>query len=181
MTFNLANIPVLETERLVMREWRESDFDLVHGIYSHEENSRYVGGLFNRSQSWRYMASHVGHWQFRGFGMWVVERKSDGTAIGYSGLWCPEGWPEPEVGYILHRDFHGQGYASEVARRGLQFAYEDLGWTTAISLIAADNHASKNVARKLGGHLEANTVIFDGKAEIWRHLPASEFLGASNE
>jgi len=173
----MTQIPVLETERLMLREWRESDLDMVDGIYSDEENSRYVGGTFPRFRSWHYLAGQIGHWHLRGFGMWVLEAKSGGEVVGYVGLWRPEGWPENEVGYILHRDHFGNGYATEAAVRSLQYAYSTLGWETAISLIDVKNIGSKNVAGKMGAEFEKDGHLFGNvPAEIWRHLPPKEFL-----
>ncbi len=169
--------PVLETERLIMRDWQESDLEMVDGIYSDEENSRYIGGINTRIESWRYLASHIGHWQLRGFGMWVLETKSSRDVIGYAGLWRPEGWPENEVGYILHREHHGNGYATEAAKRSLQYAYTDLGWETAISFIDAKNSGSQAVAGKMGAAYEKDGLLFgEVPAQIWRHLPPQEFL-----
>ena len=102
------------------------------------------------------MALGLGHWLLRGFGNWALEEKSTGVFVGWCGLWFPEGFPEPEVGWGLMRDKHGRGYATEAAMRARAYAYETLGWKTAISLIGRDNHRSIRVAERLGATLRAS-------------------------
>lgn len=176
MTFTALPMPILETERLILRGWKPEDIECVHAVFSHEENAKYIGGTKERWQSWRHMAMIMGHWNLRGFTEFVIETKDTGTTIGFAGPWFPEGWPEPEIGYSLVPDAHGQGFATEAAIAGLKFAYEQLGWTTAISMIDEHNDGSKHVARKMGAIFEKRSVLFDKPAEIWRHLPPKQFL-----
>src|SRR5262245_27667661 len=126
------SIPTLETERLRLRAWRESDLDAFAEFWANEATARFVGGACGREDAWRRMALQLGHWAIRGYGNWALEEKASGRWVGYSGMWCPEGWPEPEVGWSLHSTFHGRGYAAEAARRVRTFAYEDLGRTTIV-------------------------------------------------
>ncbi len=176
MTHLPSQMPVLETERLVLRGWEEKDFDCIAEIYADEEHARYIGGAKPRWQSWRILATLIGHYQLRGFSLFAVEEKSTSNTVGWCGPWEPDGWPEPEIGYTFHPSVTGKGYATEAATRTLRHAYEDLGWTTAISMIAVENPASKNVAAKLGAQFEKFGTLFgDTKAEIWRHLPPQQF------
>jgi RimJ/RimL family protein N-acetyltransferase len=89
--------------------------------------------------------------------------------VGYSGLWNPHGWPEPEVMWGLAASAHGRGYATEATRRARDFAYRELGWTTLISCIAPDNLASQRVALRLGAVLESSIELKGSKADIYRH------------
>ena len=123
------------------------------------------------------MAMFYGHWHLRGYTVFAVENKKTGETIGNVGPWYPEGWPEPEIGYSLVPRAHGQGFATEASIASLKFAYETLGWKTAISVIDKENMGSKNVARKLGATFEKDSVLFDEfPAEVWRHLPPEQFL-----
>jgi RimJ/RimL family protein N-acetyltransferase len=63
----------------------------------------------NRKDAWRQMALFIGHWALRGYGLWAIERKSDGRLIGRAGLWRPEGWPGLELGWALARASWGRG------------------------------------------------------------------------
>lgn len=144
-------IPRLETERLLMREWRASDIDAFAGIYADAEVMRFLGGEpLTRNDAWRSMAGAAGHWMLRGYGLWVVERKCDAAVIGRVGLINPEGWPALEVGWTLGRPYWGQGYATESARAALNYAFVTQPVDKMISLIAPGNEASQAVASRLG-------------------------------
>ncbi len=161
--------PVLETERLVMREWRDADIDGIAAVYADEARARYIGSACDRNESWRRMAAFAGHWALRGYGLWVLEGKADGAFKGWSGLWNPAGWLEPEVGWTLAAEACGQGFATEAAARARRYAYEILGWPTAMSLIAMPNQASIAVAERLGARMERAIMFRDVETGIFRH------------
>ena len=101
-------------------------------------------------QSWRHMAMIYGHWHLRGYMPFVVQPKGESKAVGYVGPWYPYGWPEPEIGYALVPGAHGKGYATEASISSLTYAYQHMGWQTAISLIDAKNDGSKKCCPKNG-------------------------------
>jgi RimJ/RimL family protein N-acetyltransferase len=153
-----VDVPEITTERLRLRAWRESDFDAHAAMSADPEVTRFVGGVRDRETAWRHMATHVGHWQLRGYGNWAVELIDDGEFIGRVGLWQPEGWPGLELGWKLARRTWGRGLATEAARAARDWAWIELDATRLISLIHPDNAASIAVAAKLGmapdGHVE---------------------------
>ena len=134
-----------------MREWRESDLDVFAEFYADAEVMRYLTGEpVARNDAWRNISAAAGHWALRGYGTWVVERKSDGAAIGRVGLINPEGWPGLEVGWTLGRSYWGHGYASEAARAAMSYGFLTQGVDRLISLIDPENKASQAVAQRLG-------------------------------
>lgn len=143
-------VPRLQTERTLMREWREDDLDGYTAMVADPEVMRFLGGVGTREDAWRGIAMHVGHWQLRGYGTWAVQRRSDGAFLGRVGLWNPEAWPGLEVGWKLARAAWGQGYATETARAATDWAWTQLGARRLISLIAVQNTASIRVAERLG-------------------------------
>ena len=163
------DIPVLETVRLRLRAWREEDLNPYAAFVADESMTRFVGGTGNRQNAWRRMAMLLGHWSLRGYGPWAVEEKASGRWVGYSGLWNPEGWPEPEVMWGLAADSHGRGYATEAARRGREFAYREFGWTTLTSFIDPRNAPSIRVAQRLGAAHERNIELGDNRVGLYRH------------
>jgi RimJ/RimL family protein N-acetyltransferase len=167
------DIPVLETERLRLRAWREGDLDAYAQFCASEELCRFVGGSCGRDGAWRRIAGQLGHWALRGYGSWVLEEKSGGRWLGYCGLWNPFGWPEPEVMWGLSADAHGLGYATEAARRARAFAYTELGWSTVISCISPHNSPSQRVAERLGATLEGTMELGGAPIGIYRHPGAA--------
>ena len=140
--------PTLTTDRLVMRGWRDDDLSAYAEITNDPEVMRFMGGTLDRADTWRQMAFIVGHWELRGYGLWVVE--CEGELIGRIGLLNPEGWPGLEVGWLLGRHAWGHGYATEAARAAVEYAWRELGAQELISLIAPDNTPSAAVAARLG-------------------------------
>ena len=161
-----------ETERLVLRQRRERDFEPYAAYYADEELARYVGGKSSRADAWRRMAALIGHWALRGFGYWAVEEKATKNFVGCVGLWRPEGWPELELGYWLTPDMQGKGYATEAALESRVFAYGEVGAQTLVSYVHPDNEPSKRVAERLGAHFEEVIELLDyGPHCVYRHPP----------
>lgn len=166
----LTGVPVLETARLILRAPAPADFD-PFAAYCASDRARFTGGPLERNLAWRAFCSITGNWVQRGYAFFVIEERARGRALGMAGPWFPEGWPEPEIGWqIWAAEDEGKGYAREAAEAARGFAYDALGWPTAISLIMAGNTRSQTLARRLGC---VEDGIFThaqlGSCAIWRH------------
>ena len=157
----------LETERLVLREFRESDTDAYAEMLADPEVMRFLGKPMSRAEAWRNMAMMLGHWRLRGYGFWAVEEREGGELVGRVGLWRPEGWPGLEGGWTLRRRFWGRGYATEAARASVEYAFAELNQTRVISLIAPDNAASIRVALRLGERPEGEWEVFGTRVIVY--------------
>ena len=147
-------IPVLETERLVLRQFREAtDFAPYANFYASDLTKHY-GGPLDRPAAWRAAAAMMGHWIIRGYGAWAVEEKSSGDFCGIVGLWFPERWPEREITWAIVEHKQGKGIAAEAAIRSRAYALDTLGWDSVFSCISAKNIASIGLAEKLGATLD---------------------------
>jgi RimJ/RimL family protein N-acetyltransferase len=154
------NEVTLQTERLILRMWRKEDFDPYAQMTADPEVMRYLGGKpYSRLETWRHMAYLVGHWQLLGYGQWAVEEKRTGTLLGRVGFQNPVGWPAFEIGWTLGRQFWGKGYATEGARRALEYAFKELDKDHVISLIHPENQGSIRVAERLGEKPEGKTEV----------------------
>jgi len=164
-------IPRLETERLVLREWRAEDFEDYAKLCADNEVMHFLGGVQERGDAWRSMSGAIGHWQMRGYGQWVVTRKPDPTFIGRVGLINPEGWPALEVGWTLARNYWGHGYATEAANAAMGYGFLTQPVDRLISSIDPDNVASQSVAKRLGETKGERTMLRirqeDFPVDIW--------------
>jgi RimJ/RimL family protein N-acetyltransferase len=162
-----GGVPVVSTERLLLRGFTQDDFEPFATIVSDPEVVRYLdnGEPITREECWRGMALFVGHWHLRGYGWWAVEDRESGDFLGRIGLYNPEGWPGIEVGWLLRRDVWGAGLATEGARAALDFAFEVVGADHVISIIDAHNARSIRVAEKIGERYERE-LDHRGKAVV---------------
>lgn len=142
----------LETPRLRLRMFEERDLDAYARMCANPEVMQFLGGRpLDRADTWRQIATYLGHWQMRGFGLFATELKDSGTFIGRIGLWYPHGWPALEIGWAVDRPYWGNGYATEAGAAVVRWAFEELDLPRLASLIHPDNTVSIRVAEKLGG------------------------------
>ncbi len=159
----------LETERLILRMFREGDLDEYAEICSDHEVMRYLGEgrALDRWEAWRQMAMVLGHWQLRGYGPWAVEERATGRLLGRIGFFNPEGWPGFELGWVLRRDSWGNGFATEGATAALSFAFGEMKQSKVISLIQPANEPSIRVALRLGYSLEGRGEVLGKEVLIY--------------
>lgn len=142
--------PILETERLILRVPQFGDFERYAELLADEGAARYIGGYMPRAAAWRRFLQMPGAWTVQGFAMFSLIEKASGRWLGQLGPWKPEGWPGNEIGYSLHRDAWGQGYAMEAAIAAIDWAFANLDWQDIIHCIDPDNSASIRLAERLG-------------------------------
>lgn len=159
----------LETERLILRMFREDDLEAYAEICADPDVMRYLGEgkTLTRPEAWRQMAMILGHWRLRGYGMWAVEERATGRLVGRIGHFNPEGWPGFELGWVLGKPYWGRGFATEGARRALEWAFGEMGRDHVISLIYPANAASIRVAERIGETLEGRTELFGHEVLIY--------------
>lgn len=145
--------PILETSRLILRPPQFEDFERWAEFAADPEAQRFLGGVQPRSIAWRSMMTMAGSWALTGVAMFSVIEKASGRWMGRLGPWQPEGWPGTEVGWSLHPDAWGRGYASEGAAVAIDYAFDVLGWSEVIHCIDPQNLPSQRVAERLGSHL----------------------------
>ena len=170
LMFDPTRVPALETERLILRAWRESDLDAFAAMMAEPEIARFLTAdqrPMDRAAAWRTMAMFVGHWALKGYGMFVVEEKGSGAFVGRVGVWEPEGWYGFELGWGIARRFWGKGYAHEAARASGAWALAHFPPEKLVSLIHADNTRSQNLARRLGMKEGARTFHVGMPHVIW--------------
>ena len=87
------HVPTVRTDRLILRAPNAGDFELYREFYADPEASAFYGGPLGSAQAWRKLAYDIGHWELRGFGIWLLVEQASGASIGGCGIVWPEGWP----------------------------------------------------------------------------------------
>lgn len=165
-------IPQLSTDRLLLREFRSDDFESYAALMADPEVTRHLGEgrPLSRADAWRQMASFIGHWVLRGYGLWAVEERATGQFIGRIGCHEPEGFPAFEIAYTLARSSWRRGYAREGAAAALHYARRTIKRERIASIIRPANLASIGVARSLGA-VAGETVEFYGAPSVLYWYP----------
>jgi len=149
----------LETERLVLRRWRDDDREAVVDIWADPDVWRAIGpGIMGMRFDANYAAGrfehHLDHWERYGFGLWLAQERVSGQVAGWVGAAHPTYVPElagaVEIGWTLRRPFWGSGLASEGATAAVKIAFAHLVLDEVISLINPANARSISVAKRLG-------------------------------
>lgn len=148
--------PRLETARLIMREWRETDREPYAALNADAEVMRHFPSPLTAQQSGEMIDRMTAAWAQRGFGLWAVERVDTSEFIGFVGL-APPGWqaaftPCVEVGWRLARQHWGHGFAPEAAFAALEwgFANVELPRDEIVSFATVANTNSHRVMQKIG-------------------------------
>ena len=176
MRFSQAtSAPTLETERLLLRGFREDDLEAHTAILSDPVVMKHFGGhLFGREESWRRLLGGVGLWQLQGTGLLAVERKSDQRLIGHVGLFdyhreiTPSIEGMPELGYIFAAEVHGQGVAREACEALLGWADATLEADEIAAIISIGNDPSIRLAERLGFERKPDGIYRDEPISLWR-------------
>ena len=170
----MSACPTLETENLILRPFKDDDVDDYFGVLDSPEVRRWlhIPESLDRSDAWQQLAWFVGQWELRGTGHWALEEKKSGQFVGRAGLHRPErhDWPGVEVGWLLHPDYWGRGYATEAGAAAVRYGFEDLQVDKLFSCILPENHRSQAVAKRLGFEfLEERVLAFFPKLPhgIW--------------
>lgn len=146
-------IEQIETPRLILREWRFSDFVPFAKMNADSEVMRYFPNTLTKEASDNFAHRIIAEMKTRGYGLFAVELKSTGKFIGYVGLHeiaFDVGFKgEIEIGWRLDKDYWNKGYATEAAQAVLKFA-KSLGLKKIFSFTATVNKPSERVMQKIG-------------------------------
>lgn len=153
MTGTGFHIPTLSTARLLLRAPRLDDFEHWAEFFA-SDRSVHEGGPMGRIDAWHVWAADVALWPLRGYGAFSLEDRATGAYVGEVGIYQPEGFPGPELGWFLVPSAEGKGHAAEAARAVMDWVRETLGWTRLSSIIEPANERSIRVGLSLGGVID---------------------------
>jgi RimJ/RimL family protein N-acetyltransferase len=159
----------LDTARLTLRQFVHDDWRAMHEHYSDPECTKFTfGRALSEGESWRAVASMVGHWQLLGYGPYAAVETKTQTVVGTVGLWHPNDWPEPEIKWALIRKFWGKGYASEAVRAVQEVAACRFD-KPPISFTNAENEPSIKLALAVGASFERQVAFRGAPWHLYRH------------
>ncbi len=149
----------LETPRLILRDWREEDWDSFFRHTNTPAVMRWLGGIMDASKRASQREMIEARARDYGHTFWVVERKWDGghlqgETIGFCGLKRANQPGSPigdfEIGWRLREDAWGRGYAREAAQASMRAGFETFGAPHMIALTVDGNDASWGLMERLG-------------------------------
>ncbi len=178
---------MIETPRLVLREWREEDIAPFMRHTNTEPVMRWLGGVKSEAEIRAVIEDRLMRWQReRDFTFWAVERKADAALLGFCGIKIADtpGGPiegRHEIGWRLREDVWGQGYAKEAAAASLDFAFGRLDAPEVVAITFIQNEASWGLMERLGMTRRPDldydderfpalnpTIIYSIRPEEWR-------------
>jgi ribosomal-protein-alanine N-acetyltransferase len=167
---------MLETLRLSVRPFVDSDFDRLFTLRRDKEVGRYLGGSDVPAERvaarMRYYMDHYARW---GYAMGVVSLKTSPGMIGFGGLQHFDDKDEVEVGYALDRAYWGQGLATELASGWLRYGFDTLGLDRIVAVAIPENLASRRVMEKLGMRYEKHVMHY-GSECVYYAVTRAQFV-----
>ena len=152
-----SDVPVIETERLILRACHYDDFQAFVKIKADPIVARFTSGdPLPEEEAWRKFLGIAGMWAHIGYGYWVVEDKASGACIGEAGFGdFKRGLKSsldgmPEIGWILASGVHGKGFGSEAVAAIVRWGDENLASEKTCCVIDPENTPSVRLAEKFG-------------------------------
>ena len=148
---------VLESNRLSLRRLTLADAEFILGLVNQPSWLRFIGDKNVRTldDARNYLRTGpLDMYQRFGFGMFMVERKEDGVAVGTCGLLKRDILPEPDLGYAFLPEFWGQGYALEAATAMLEYGHYSHELTRILAIVSPGNERSIRVLERCGMRYE---------------------------
>jgi RimJ/RimL family protein N-acetyltransferase len=147
-------IPTIDTERLRLRAFVDSDRDRFAALNADPEVMAWFPAQLTRTESDVFVDRILQRWDEDGHGLWAIERKADAAFLGFAGLathsFEAHFTPAVEVGWRLARSAWGHGYATEAGAASLAYGFDTLGLEEIVSFTTVANERSRRVMERLG-------------------------------
>ncbi len=174
-------IPIIETERLIMRAHNLTDLEECVAMWADPDVVRHVGGApCSRQVTWGRMQRYVGHWVMMGYGFWALEQRSTGRFVGEVGFadfkrdLKPSLDGTPEIGWVLASAMHRRGLATEAVTAAIAWGDVHIESDRSACVINPGNAASIRLAHKMGYREFARTEYKDRPAILFERFTSRQ-------
>lgn len=143
---------VIETKRLILREYTREDFAALFEILSDPETMQHYPKPYDAEGTMRWINWNLCNYETYSFGLWAIVLKDTGTFLGDCGITMQriDGELLPEIGYHIHKQYWRQGYGSEAAKAVRDWAFTHTDYDQLYSYMNASNVGSYSTARSVG-------------------------------
>ena len=143
---------ITETQRLILREYTEGDFDALYALLSDPFTMQHYPKPYDENGARRWLSWSLDNYEKHGFGWWALERKETGEFIGDCGVTMQniDGEILPEIGYHIHRDHWRRGYGKEAAAAVRDWFFRNTQFDTLYSYMTTANIPSRSTAASVG-------------------------------
>ena len=166
----MSSIPTLRTDRLVLRTPVIEDWPAFQKTMR-TTRSRYMGGPFELDAAWGLFSHGVAQWTLMGHGTLTIESRQSGQCLGQIEINSGPLFPENELGWVLHEEAEGYGYAFEAATALRDWAFAERQLDTLVSYINPPNLRSRALAERLGAKIDPSAPKQDPDDLVYRHPP----------
>lgn len=165
----MADIPVLRTERLILRPMTMGDWP-AYFDFMQSPRSAGMGGPFDRKMAWALFCHDMAQWPLMGNGGLMIEDGASGSCLGQVGINHGPLFPEHELGWFVYPEAEGKGVAFEAAQRFLDWARNDRKLPSLVSYVDEDNPRSRQLAIRLGAIRDDEAARPDPADLVYRHF-----------
>lgn len=175
---------VIETNRLILREYTMDDFDALYEILSDAQTMQHYPKRYDAQGTRRWIQWNLDNYRDYGFGLWAVVLKESGEFIGDCGVTMQmiDGEKLPEIGYHIHKKFWRRGYGSEAARAVRDWAFTHTDYHCLYSYMKYTNVGSYSTAMACGmtrvkeypDEVDGITYVYAISREAWQALKSNE-------
>lgn len=158
----------LSTPRLMLHPYPQDAVDAFHALNTDSQVRKYLWDdtCISREQAADILQQNARQFAQEKCGLWQICHRQYTEEIGYAGLWYFFDEPQPQLLYVLHPAYTGNGYATEAARAVLAYAFFSLHFTYLDASCDRDHQASRAVIERLGMQLTGEKMI-DGKPTVF--------------
>ncbi len=170
---------VLETERLILREFNLTDVQFIIQLLNSEGWIKFIGdrNIKTEEQAKEYLLNGpIKSYHENGFGLSLVELKSNSESIGMCGLIKREGLDHPDIGFAFLPEFSGKGYAVEIAKEVMNYAKKELKLSCVMAITLPNNTTSIKLLKKIGLNFDKIFSFPNSTEELLLFIVENELL-----